>query len=91
MVGRRAVHRRGRQVLVDNLNLDPNVIAKTKDCVLVGGERMTVDVIDPQTVRFNMPAPYPGLLSHFATHYGQGFQPKHFLGQFHPAINPDAG
>ncbi len=74
----------------DNLNLDPNVIAKTKDYVLVGGKRMTVDVIDPQTVRFNMPAPYPGLLAHFATHYGQGFQPKHFLGRFHPAFNPDA-
>lgn len=51
---------------------------------------MQVDVIDPQTVRFTLPAPKPGLLAHFATHYGQGFQPKHFLGKFHPAINPDA-
>ncbi len=74
----------------DNLNMDSNVIEKPKDYLLVGGERMTVDVIDPQTVRFTTPAPYPGLLAHFATHYGQGFQPKHFLGQFHPAINPDA-
>ncbi len=74
----------------DNLALDPNVIEKPKDYVLVAGERMTVDVIDPQTVRFNLPAPKPGLLAHFATHYGQGFQPKHFLGQFHPDINPDA-
>ena len=74
----------------DNLQLDPNVIAKTKDYVLVGGERMTVDVIDPQTVRFNLPAPKPGLLSHFANHYAQGFQAKHFLGKFHPDINPDA-
>ena len=74
----------------ENLNLDTNVIAKPKDYVLVGGEPMTVDVIDPQTVRFNLPAPKPGLLAHFATHYGQGFQSKKFLGQFHPAINPDA-
>ena len=74
----------------DNLALDENVIAKPKDYVLVSGERMTVDVIDPQTVRFNLPAPKPGLLAHFATSYAQPFQPKHFLGQFHPAINPDA-
>jgi peptide/nickel transport system substrate-binding protein len=51
---------------------------------------MTVDVIDPQTVRFNLPAPKPGLLSHFATSFAQGFQPKHFLGQFHPDVNADA-
>ncbi len=74
----------------DNLALDPNVIEKAKDYVLVAGERMTVDVIDPQTVRFNLPAPKPGLLAHFATSYAQGFQPKHFLGQYHPDINPDA-
>ncbi|HUF86122.1 MAG TPA: ABC transporter substrate-binding protein [Thermohalobaculum sp.] len=74
----------------DNLALDPNVIEKAKEYVLVAGEPMTVEVIDPQTVRFNLPAPKPGLISHFASHYAQGFQPKHFLGQFHPAINPDA-
>jgi len=74
----------------ENLNMDTNVIAKAKDYVLVGGKPMTVDVIDDQTVRFNLPAPKPGLLAHFASHYGQGFQSKKFLGQFHPAINPDA-
>ncbi len=74
----------------ENLNMDTNVIAKPKDYVLVGGNPMTVDVIDDQTVRFNLPAPKPGLLAHFASHYGQGFQSKKFLGQFHPAINPDA-
>ncbi|MFQ5566423.1 MAG: ABC transporter substrate-binding protein [Paracoccaceae bacterium] len=74
----------------DNLALDPNVIAKPKDYVLVAGERMTVETPDPQTVVFKLPAPKPGLLAHFATHYGQGFQPKHFLGQFHPDFNPDA-
>ena len=74
----------------DNLALDPKVIAKPKDYVLVAGERMTVDVIDPQTVRFNLPAPKPGLLAHFATAFAQGFQPKHFLGKFHPDLNPDA-
>ncbi len=74
----------------DNLALDSNVIEKPKDYVLVAGERMNVVVVDPQTVRFELPAPKPGLLAHFATSYAQGFQPKHFLGQFHPDINPDA-
>lgn len=74
----------------DNLALDPKVIEKPKDYVLVAGERMQVETPDSQTVVFKLPAPKPGLLAHFATHFGQGFQPKHFLGQFHPAINPDA-
>ena len=74
----------------DNLATDTNVREKPKDYVLVGGKVMTVDVIDPQTVRFNLPAPKPGLLSQFANGYAQGFQPKKFLGQFHPAINPKA-
>ncbi|MBY8975253.1 ABC transporter substrate-binding protein [Rhodobacteraceae bacterium NNCM2] len=74
----------------DNLNFDTNVIEKPKDFLLVGGERMTVDTPDETTVVFNLPSPKPGLLAHFATSYAQGFQPKHFLGQFHPEINPDA-
>ncbi len=74
----------------DDLNFDTNVIEKPKDYLMVAGERMTVDVVDDHTVRFNLPAPKPGLLSHFATHFAQGFQPLHFLGQFHPKHNPDA-
>jgi len=74
----------------DNLMMDTNVIEKAKDYVLVGGEPMTVDTPDETTVVFNLPAPKPGLLAHFATSYAQGFQPMHFLGQFHPAINADA-
>ena len=74
----------------DDLALDSNVIPKAKDYVLVAGERMQVEVIDPQTVKFVLPAPKPGLLAHFATSYAQGFQPKHFLGQFHPKHNADA-
>ncbi len=74
----------------DNLALDSKIIEKPKDYVLVAGEPMTVDVLDPQTVRFNLPAPKPGLLAHFATSFAPGFQPKHFLGQYHPDINPDA-
>ncbi|NRB16275.1 MAG: ABC transporter substrate-binding protein [Rhodobacteraceae bacterium] len=74
----------------DNLALDSNVREKPKDYVLVGGERMEIVVVDETTVQFNLPSPKPGLLSHFANHYAQGFQPMHFLGQFHPDINADA-
>lgn len=74
----------------DNLSLDSKVIEKPKDYVLVAGERMEVEIIDPQTVRFHLPAPKPGLIAHFATSFAQGFQPKHFLGQFHPDLNADA-
>ena len=74
----------------DNLMLDTNIFENPKDYVTVGGETMTVDTPDDVTVVFNLPAPKPGLLAHFATHFGQGFQPKHFLGQFHPDINADA-
>ncbi|NNL19278.1 MAG: ABC transporter substrate-binding protein, partial [Boseongicola sp.] len=74
----------------DNLMLDTNIFENPKDYVTVGGETMTVDTPDDVTVIFNLPAPKPGLLAHFATHFGQGFQPKHFLGQFHPDIKADA-
>ncbi len=74
----------------DDLNFDKNVIEKPKDYLTVGGKRMTVDTPDAQTVVFNLPASKPGLLAHFATHFAQGFQPKHFLGKFHPKHNPDA-
>ena len=73
-----------------NLNMDTNVFEKPKGFMLAGGKPMKVEALDPQTVRFTTQVPYPGLLSHFASHYAQAFQPKHFLGQFHPDINPDA-
>ena len=58
--------------------LDTNIFEKPKDYATVAGEPMTVDVPDDVTVVFNLPAPKPGLLAHFATHFAQGFQPKHF-------------
>jgi len=74
----------------DNLALNPNVFAKTPDYNLVGGERMTVDTPDETTVVFNLPAPKPGLLAHFATSFAQGFQPKHFLSKWDPELNSNA-
>ena len=73
-----------------NLNMDTNVFEKPKSFMLAGDKPWKVEALDPQTVRFTTAVPYPGLLSHFAGHYAQAFQPKHFLGQFHPDINPDA-
>jgi peptide/nickel transport system substrate-binding protein len=74
----------------DNLAVDTNVREKPKDYVLVAGEKMDVVVVDENTVQFNLPSPKPGLLSHFANHYAQGFQPMHFLGKYHPAIDANA-
>jgi peptide/nickel transport system substrate-binding protein len=74
----------------EGLALNPKVFEKPQNYVLVADKPMTVDVLDPQTVRFNLPAPKPGLLVHFANSYAQGFQPKHFLGQWDPALNTDA-
>lgn len=74
----------------DNLALNPDVIAKPKDYVLVSGKRMTVDTPDAQTVVFNLPAPKPGLLAFFASSFAQGFQPKHFLEIWDPKLSSDA-
>lgn len=74
----------------DNLMLDENIFETPKDYITVAGEPMTIEAPDDTTVIFNLPAPKPGLVAHFATHYSQPFQPKHFLGQFHPDVNPDA-
>ena len=73
-----------------NLNMDKNIFEKPKSFMLAGEKPWKVEALDPQTVRFTTAAPYPGMLSHFASHYAQAFQPKHFLGRFHPDINPDA-
>ncbi|MEO1308801.1 MAG: ABC transporter substrate-binding protein, partial [Pseudomonadota bacterium] len=75
---------------LNNLNLDTNVIEKPKDYVLAGGEPYAIEIIDDQTFKFVLAAPKPGLLIHFANSYAQPFQPLHFLGQFHPAIDENA-
>ena len=74
----------------DNIALNSDIMSKPKDYVLVAGDRMTVDTPDAVTVIFNLPAPKPGLLAHFATSFAQGFQPMHFLGQWDPKLNDDA-
>lgn len=75
---------------LENLALDSNIIEKPKDYVLAGGEPIAIEIVDDQTFKLKLAAPKPGLLVHFATSYAQAFQPKHFLGQFHPAVSDDA-
>lgn len=55
----------------------------------IDGKPMKVEALNSLTIRFTLAAPKPGLLSLFATDYAQPFQPKHFLGKFHPNINPN--
>ncbi|MEM7209937.1 MAG: ABC transporter substrate-binding protein [Pseudomonadota bacterium] len=74
----------------DNLMMDTKIIEKPKSYALVAGKPMTVEAPDATTVVFKLPAPKPGLLAHFATTYAPAFQPKHFLGQWHPDISSDA-
>ncbi len=74
----------------DNLMLDSNVIAETKDYALAGGQPMKVEALDDTTVRFTLAAPKPGLTETFSFTYVQPYQPKHFFAKFHPALDENA-
>ncbi|NDW46277.1 ABC transporter substrate-binding protein [Ruegeria sp. PrR005] len=74
----------------DNLMMDTNVMAEPKDYALAGGKPMKVEAVDDTTVRFTLDAPKPGLIETFSFTYVQPFQPKHFFGQFHPALDSNA-
>ncbi|MEM7693917.1 MAG: ABC transporter substrate-binding protein [Pseudomonadota bacterium] len=73
----------------EDIILNADVYEKTPDRWLWGGEPMTVTVEDETTITFTLPRPAPGLLARFAVDYGQPFQPKHVLGRFMEAHNPD--
>jgi len=75
---------------LEDLALNPNIRESAADYVLAGGEPIQIEIIDEQTFKFVLAAPKPGLLVHFASSYAQGFQPAHFLGQYHPDLNPEA-
>jgi peptide/nickel transport system substrate-binding protein len=75
---------------LENMTKDENVVGKVKDIWQANGEVMGIEIIDDQTFTFTFAAPNPGFLAAVSQYYGQPFQPKHFLGQFHPAVNPDA-
>lgn len=57
---------------------------------LVGDEPMVVEAVDETTVTFTLSQPKPGLPALFAVDYAQPFLPRHFLGQFHPDVDPNA-
>jgi peptide/nickel transport system substrate-binding protein len=74
----------------EDLMMNTNIREKPYGYLLVGGEPMTVDVLDDVTARFNLPSPMPGVLATLATSYNQAFMPAHFLEQFHPEIDSNA-
>ena len=74
----------------EDMMMNPKIREKPYPYLLVGGEPMTVDVIDDQTVRFNLPSPFPGLTATIAWSYNQFFLPSHFLTQFHPELDSNA-
>jgi peptide/nickel transport system substrate-binding protein len=74
----------------EDLMMNTNIREKPYGYLLVGGEPMSVDVLDDVTARFNLPSPMPGVLATLATSYNQAFMPAHFLEQFHPEIDSNA-
>jgi peptide/nickel transport system substrate-binding protein len=74
----------------NNMVMDPGVIESPRALWLADGEPFEVEALDDATVVFRLPSPLPGLLASFAADFAQPFQPRHFLGQFHPAIDANA-
>lgn len=75
---------------LNNMETDPNVVGKPKSLFMVGEEPLGIEVIDDVTFRFTFAAPNPGFLAALAQDAAQPYQPKHFLGRYHPDISQDA-
>ena len=54
-----------------------------------GGRLPEFDRVDDLTVRIRFAAPYPPILNRLAVNY-EGFEPKHYLKQYHIKYNPKA-
>jgi peptide/nickel transport system substrate-binding protein len=74
----------------DVLNNDTLYDQGMPERFLVGDEPMVVEAVDETTVTFTLPQPKPGLTALFAVDYAQPFLPRHFLGQYHPDVDPAA-
>ncbi len=74
----------------NHLIMDKAITESPKDRFLSEGKPMKVEALSPTRVRFTLNSPRPGLTAMFANDYAQPFQPRHLLGRFHPAINPEA-
>lgn len=72
------------------LVLDPNITIKPDPRFLVEGIPWKVEAINETELRITLPKAKSGLLSQFAVDFAQPFQPKHFLGRYHPKLNQDA-
>lgn len=74
----------------EDLILSDKIYPKTPDRWLFAGQPMKVDAKGETTVVMTFPVPTPGIVNRFAVDYGQPFQPKQFLSQFHIKYNPKA-
>ncbi|MBW7883529.1 MAG: ABC transporter substrate-binding protein [Caldilineaceae bacterium] len=74
----------------NDLILNKNIYSETPSRWLFDGQPMQVEALDDVTVKITFPVPTPGIVNRFAADYGQPFQPKHFLSQFHIDYNADA-
>lgn len=74
----------------NNMVMDPGVIESPRTVWMAGDQPFEVEALDDTTVVFRMSSPRPGLLATFAVDFAQPFQPRHFLGQFHPEIDENA-
>ncbi len=74
----------------EDLILNKDIYPETPSRWLFAGKPMKVEAVDATTVRMTFPVPSPGIVNRFAVDYGQPFQPKHFLAQFHIKYNPKA-
>jgi peptide/nickel transport system substrate-binding protein len=74
----------------EDMMMNSKIREKPYPYLLIGGKPATVDVVNKQEVRFNLPAPMPGFLATLAWSYNQAFIPEHFLKQFHPELDSKA-
>lgn len=74
----------------NHMVMDANVVESPRSVWTIGEEFYDVEATSDTTVVFRMSQPRPGLLATFAADYAQPFQPRHFLGQFHPDIDENA-
>jgi peptide/nickel transport system substrate-binding protein len=75
---------------LEDLQKNTEIAGDLRSEFIVGGEPISISVVDDTTFAFVFAAPSPGFLSTLATVYWQPFQPDEFLKQFHPDYNDDA-
>lgn len=74
----------------EDLILNTDIYPETPSRWLFEGEPMKIEVHSDTSLTFQFPVPSPGIVNRMAVDYGQVFQPKHFLSQYHIKYNPEA-